>query len=90
MDDPLRLFDRGAEAWRDHAACRDHDPDLWFPIEQLDDTTDTLEAKAICRACPVRGDCLEYSLATNQADGIWGGLDEHQRRSIRRRRRRTA
>jgi len=37
------------------------------------------EAKAICATCPVREECLEYALETNQDSGIWGGLDEEQR-----------
>jgi WhiB family redox-sensing transcriptional regulator len=32
----------------------------------------------------VRVECLDYAIATNQDSGIWGGLDEEQRRSIRR------
>jgi len=32
----------------------------------------------------VQNDCLEYALETNQDAGIWGGLDEEQRRNIRR------
>ena len=38
------------------------------------------EAKAICGGCAVRADCLEWSLATYQDAGVWGGLDEEERR----------
>jgi WhiB family redox-sensing transcriptional regulator len=38
----------------------------------------------------VRSDCLEWSLATFQDAGVWGGLDEEERRVIRRARRREA
>ena len=37
-------------------------------------------AKAICAACPVRRDCLAFALRIGQADGIWGGLTEEERR----------
>jgi WhiB family redox-sensing transcriptional regulator len=38
----------------------------------------------------VREDCLEWSLVTYQDAGVWGGLDEEQRREIQRRRRRAS
>jgi WhiB family redox-sensing transcriptional regulator len=41
-------------------------------------------AQDVCDECPVRVECLDYAIATNQDSGIWGGLDEEQRRSIRR------
>ena len=42
------------------------------------------KAKEVCGECPVSTQCLEYALETNQDSGIWGGLDEEQRRAIRR------
>jgi hypothetical protein len=39
-------------------------------------------AEAQCTGCPVRTECLEYALATNSADGIWGGTTERERRAI--------
>lgn len=39
-------------------------------------------AKATCRFCPVKDDCLEWALTTHQEFGIWGGLDEWQRANI--------
>jgi WhiB family transcriptional regulator, redox-sensing transcriptional regulator len=50
----------------------------------------TANAKAVCTGCPVRADCLEWSLQTCQDAGVWGGLDEEERRVIRRARRREA
>jgi WhiB family redox-sensing transcriptional regulator len=47
------------------------------------------EAKRVCGGCVVRSDCLEWSLATYQDAGVWGGLDEEERRVIRRARRRA-
>jgi WhiB family redox-sensing transcriptional regulator len=37
----------------------------------------------------VRFPCLEWSLVTFQDAGVWGGLDEEERRQIRRLRRRA-
>jgi WhiB family redox-sensing transcriptional regulator len=71
--------------WREHSACRDTDPDLFFPvgttgpaIEQIDN------AKAVCRVCDVQKACLEYALVTNQDSGVWGGTSEEERRALRR------
>ena len=82
------LYERGpAEAWRARAACRGHDTDLFFPPGETGEATEQIEeAKAICATCPVRKACLEYALATRQEYGIWGGMTEAERRSLRRRR----
>ena len=41
--------------WRDDAACRHADADLFFPIGTMGPTLRQVdEAKRICRACPVR------------------------------------
>ncbi|MGH8899795.1 MAG: WhiB family transcriptional regulator, partial [Egibacteraceae bacterium] len=45
-------------------------------------------AKVICRRCDVTAQCLEWSLKTNQDAGVWGGLYEDERRTLRRRRQR--
>ena len=74
--------------WRNSAACRDTDPDLFFPVGQTGPAIDHIaSAKAVCFTCDVRVECLEYSLMTNQDAGIWGGLTEDERRKIRRERR---
>jgi WhiB family redox-sensing transcriptional regulator len=77
-------------AWVQAARCVDVDPELFFPMgPPRFVTTRTAHAKAICTECPVREECLEWSLRTAQDAGVWGGLDEEERREIRRRRRRA-
>jgi WhiB family redox-sensing transcriptional regulator len=44
------------------------------------------EAKAICRSCSVRGPCREYAIAIREPHGIWGGLNELERRVLIERR----
>ena len=39
-------------------------------------------AKAICSECPVRTDCLDHALTVNERYGIWGGLNEIERRHL--------
>ena len=71
--------------WRSRAICRDTDPDLFFPIGTTGQALVQIDrAKEVCGMCPVKNDCLDYALETNQDSGIWGGLDEEQRRNIRR------
>ncbi|MEU4656930.1 WhiB family transcriptional regulator [Streptomyces sp. NPDC023723] len=79
--------------WREHAACRDEDPDLFFPIGTSGPALlQTEQAKAVCHRCPVRDQCLRWALDTGQSIGVWGGTDENERRALKRRlanRRRT-
>ncbi len=73
--------------WRDHAICRDTDPELFFPVGTTGNALVQIDkAKEVCDECTASGDCLDFALATNQDSGIWGGLTEEERRVIRRRR----
>ncbi|MDX5571983.1 WhiB family transcriptional regulator [Streptomyces sp. ID01-9D] len=79
------------ENWRLHAACREEDPDLFFPIGSTGPAVvQTAEAKTVCRSCPVQAACLEWALENGQDSGIWGGLSENERRALKRRSRRRA
>ena len=79
----------GVETWRDAAACRSIDPDL-FPIGTTGTALDHIAAaKAVCEACPVKAECLDFALETNQDSGVWGGASEEERRQIRRTRARA-
>ena len=76
-----------SDEWRRNAACRDTDPDLFFPVGTTGPAIEQIEnAKAVCRQCDAQRDCLEFAIATNQDSGIWGGLSEEDRRVIRRQR----
>ena len=69
--------------WRDRAACAGHPHALFFPTG--DDIEDIVErAQAICATCEVSEDCLEFALETNERTGIWGGITEEERKSLRR------
>ena len=74
--------------WRRNAACTSHHPELFFPIGTAGPALAQLErARQICRSCPVRLECLEWAIDVGADDGIWGGLSEQERQSLRRRRR---
>lgn len=65
-------------------------PDEWFPVSQevAKARLEAARAIAICTTCPVRPDCLEFSLRHAYdagAHGVWGGLVERERRTLRRR-----
>jgi WhiB family redox-sensing transcriptional regulator len=70
-------------AWREQAACRGENPELWFPA-----TTGTSKqrahAVAICKQCPVRAQCLTYAVTRPELHGIWGGVSEKRRQGMRR------
>ena len=74
------------QSWRDHAACRGVDPDIFYPTsdEEIE------QAKAICDLCSVRHACLEHALLVREKEGVWGGATERERRRLIRQRRRTA
>ncbi|MET7495582.1 WhiB family transcriptional regulator [Streptomyces sp900116325] len=79
------------ENWRMQAACRDEDPDLFFPIGSTGPAlVQTEEAKAVCGGCAVRELCLEWAMEHGQDSGVWGGLGEAERRALKRRTRRRA
>lgn len=74
--------------WRERAACRDEDPELFFPVGAAGPALAQAErAKAVCRRCPVIDQCLAWALAAGQDAGIWGGLTEQERRELRHARR---
>jgi WhiB family redox-sensing transcriptional regulator len=84
---PLRLI--GPADWCDDAACRAHDPELFFPIGTTAPAMAQLqEAKAVCSTCLVREPCLQWALRSEQVgqeNGVYGGLSESERRAIKRR-----
>jgi WhiB family redox-sensing transcriptional regulator len=70
--------------WRDSAACRGADTDLFFPDWATGSgLRDIEDVKLICRDCPVRALCLDWALDRGVAFGIWGGFTEEERRAIR-------
>lgn len=65
--------------WHDDAVCVGADPDTFFPERGMP----SRHAKALCRRCPVRIDCLEHAIRDGELFGIWGGESERVRRRIR-------
>jgi len=72
--------DRGV-TWQASALCAQTDPEAFFPEKG----GSTREAKAVCKCCEVKKECLEYALLHDERFGIWGGLSERERRKLKRR-----
>jgi len=72
-------------SWRTNAICRDTDPELFFPVGTTGQALlQIAKAKGVCCQCPVKVECLDFAMETNQYTGIWGGLSEDERRNLRR------
>ncbi|MGD0983350.1 MAG: WhiB family transcriptional regulator [Acidimicrobiales bacterium] len=77
---------RGEEMWQAKAACRGPHAVVFFPPSHPERKDERIAreriAKEICRTCPVVKSCLEYAVRIREANGIWGGLNEAERKQI--------
>jgi WhiB family redox-sensing transcriptional regulator len=78
------------ESWQVRAACRGPQAAAFFPpvaAERKEEKQEREErAKAICATCSVRQPCLEYAIRIRESHGIWGGLNEAERKQLVERR----
>ena len=72
--------------WQLAAACRGEAASSFYPPPHFErkDVRVSRErvAKSICALCPVRQACLSFALRTAEPHGIWGGLNELERRQL--------
>jgi WhiB family transcriptional regulator, redox-sensing transcriptional regulator len=74
----------GTHRWMLRGACRQADPELFFPVAAKEPAERQIEAaKAVCASCAVRASCLSYALEA-KAEGIWGGTTQQERYGGRR------
>ena len=77
---------RVEELWQQRAACKGPQSAVFFPPSQAERKDDReareSRAKEICAQCPVRRPCLDYALAIREPHGIWGGLNELERKQL--------
>jgi WhiB family transcriptional regulator, redox-sensing transcriptional regulator len=75
----------GERDWRLEAACREADPELFFP--EPGQAPQATAAKQVCAGCGVRGPCLEAALHGPQAHqdhtGIFAGTTASERVRLR-------
>ena len=72
---------RFAARWRELAACRGADLEVFFPGRG----ESAEPARQVCAGCPVRQPCLDYAITNRIVHGIWGGLTERERRTLQSR-----
>ena len=86
VEQPATYSSEESEGWRNQGACKDEDPELFFPqgarsavaVRQLK------AAKAVCARCDVQTVCLEWALDHGQESGVWRGMSEDERRQLKR------
>lgn len=66
----------------DQALCAKYDPEQWFPGSGRGAGR---VAKKVCLNCDIRERCLEVAMNTDEPWGVWGGLNQHDRRKLKRR-----
>ena len=72
--------------WMENAACRDTDPEMFFPVGTTGSSLDQINrAVSVCSVCHAVDECLSFALQTNQEFGVWGGYAEDDRRRLRKR-----
>ena len=64
--------------WMSRAACSGRDDLDWFDLD-----CGLKEALAVCHACPVMTDCLNYAIKHDLDDGVWGGVYGYRLRKMR-------
>jgi hypothetical protein len=74
----VRFFANPAGDWVVDGLCGQVDPELFFPRPNADAS----DAKAVCRECPVRTQCLAYALENEERWGIWGGMTPAERKRL--------
>lgn len=85
LGQPLRRATsaNSSDDWRHKAACIEEDPELFFTKNS--NSYGIEEAKKVCQSCEVRNICLNEAITKGYDDGVWGGLSDEERRSLKRR-----
>jgi len=77
---------RSGEEWQLRAACRGPQASVFFPPGTFERKDEKLaregRAKEICRTCPSKRPCLDYAISIREPHGIWGGLNEAERKGL--------
>ena len=68
------------------AACATVEPELFFPLYTVGGVGELREAQAkeVCRRCPIKNECLEFALHTNDQWAILGGMTPAERSALKR------
>jgi WhiB family redox-sensing transcriptional regulator len=73
--------------WQQTGACRNGVAADFYPPMYTERKYERLarerRAKSVCATCPVQMQCLEHAIAVDERYGIWGGLNQDERRLLR-------
>lgn len=84
LESPVLPTDEsGSPAWQELAKCVSYAGRVDFFPARGESVRD---AKEVCASCDVRRECLDFALRMKVAHGVWGGLSERERRTLRRER----
>jgi len=63
--------------------CKGIDTDMYFPVEDGTMVSEKKIIVSICGNCIHQAECADWGIR-HEAHGIWGGLNEPQRKVIRK------
>ena len=69
--------------WTDTPACRGTNTEMWFAEDSEPGYREANLLKRICADCPVKQQCLEYSLH-HSVQGYWAGTTPRKRQELRK------
>ena len=76
----------GGLVWQRQAKCKGALAEAFYPPVRIESNDEReyreARAKKICASCPVSEQCLVHALANGEAHGIWGGMNESERRAL--------
>ena len=77
-----------AKHWTQLAACRDEDPELFFPEAWGGKHNNEYEAQVqralgVCAGCPVIDQCFAFAME-HRTVGVWGNSTEEERKALRK------
>lgn len=77
--------------WQELAQCRGVDVNIFVPAEGTRGMGPSLYSKArnYCDNCVVQSECLEFAIAEDLANGMYGGMTPRERRIFARNRRKA-
>ena len=75
------------ETWREHAACKKADVNLFFMERGANGGGERMKQIAsYCDSCPVKIQCLHYAVDNHITEGVYGGMGARARRAVRKQR----
>ena len=82
MSTAIRRFDD----WQEQAICTGDNAILFYPPLAGERKKAKIQrerrAKNLCAHCPVQQACLDHAIRHDERFGIWGGLNDSERRNL--------